>query len=368
MLYTDMKTGYTQQQKELNKNLRGVSEWEEYFLQPLRETYETGVGQIQAASNYDISSAYANYKKQQLQLAQENAFSEGIMRKLEKQLESEYASNVYSAQTTAAENLATLQSEIDKKYTENQEALEARSQIASDLTAAVAEYLGYSDEQLLSGIGVNIGTEEEPLYGKGWYSLDEEGNRVQTAVSIDELSKVLLSSDFANSLKENNPKLYQQYIENPALFNQLLGVDKNRSVYSMSDWTSRNARTISAIQAYESGDITRGFDSLFEDFNNNKISAEELGKVISEAVNLLRGYSFDYDDEVNEEIKNWANNIEKGKNKTFVETDRQSLKKVLKHVRPSFKNWMDKTLRERAKLAGYTGSLPYTEYYNSKQN
>jgi hypothetical protein len=346
-----MKTGYTQQQKELNKNLRGVSEWEEYFLQPLRETYETGVGQIQAASNYDISSAYANYKKQQLQLAQQNAFSEGVMKKLEKQLESEYASNVYSTQTTAAENLATLQSEIDKKYTENQEALEARSQIASDLTAAVAEYLGYSDEQLLSGIGVNIGTEEEPLYGKGWYSLDEEGNRVQTAVSIDELSKVLLSSDFANNLKETNPKLYEQYIENPALFNQLLGVDKNRATYDMFDWSSRDARVKAVQQAYSSGDITRGFDSLFEDFNNNKISSKQLSTAIIETLSLLSANSLSTAER--QEIEDWANNISKGKNKTFVDKDRQLLKELLENFKPNEYDWAKESYRQQAEKAGY---------------
>lgn len=333
MLYTDMKTGYTQQQKELNKNLRGVSEWEEYFLQPLRETYDTGVSQIQAASNYDISSAYANYKKQQLSLLQSQGLSEGFKEKLEKQLKSEYETRAYETELTAAENLAKLQSNVEKTYEENQKSLEARSQTASDLTAAAAKYLGYSDEQLLSALGVDL----EGSYGVGWYGIDDEGYRTLTARGQEELLRTLSSSDFAETLKSENPALYKQFAENPALMMELITGTKETSYNPISDKSIKRRLDIKKNVAKGTGDTEKygdwvAFSDIFDSYDAGIINEEDLVSTI------VRTYELEYPDkkltqDTLDELTDWAKSIKKGKSKTFNKNDAKKLTSIFEAIK-----------------------------------
>lgn len=159
---------YAQALKERNKDLSGISEWEKYFLQPAQQAFESAVQTEQQKTAYDISGAYNAYKKQQMQLMQQDLFSEGFKKKQEQQLEASYAS---ATAQLAAQGQANVNAQVEQ-YEEMLAAGEADLQKSAEKhTAFNKALLEYAS---LRGVNVNK-----------WYSrvADDRG------MHYDELNK-----------------------------------------------------------------------------------------------------------------------------------------------------------------------------------
>lgn len=105
--------------------------WEQFFSgletkytglgQRVQEAYTSGVSQIKEASAYDISSAYANYKQQQLQLQLNEQLGEGFKQQLGTRLGSQYGTAFESLKTQEASDIAELGTEYTSAVAELQE-------------------------------------------------------------------------------------------------------------------------------------------------------------------------------------------------------------------------------------------------------
>lgn len=328
-------TDYAQMQRERNKNLSGISEWERYFLQPLKEQFTTAATTASQQANYDISGAYAAYKQQQLNLLQNQGLSEGFKEKIAYDLLSSYESQAYQTQLEKEETLSGLNEKLQKTLQENTKQLEESGKMFSDLEVKAIEYLGYSDEQVLGGLGANVGTPENPIYGLGWYDIDEEGNRVLTSRGQDELAKAMLSSDFAESLRNENPELYEFYVNNADAAREMIGgISSKEQLYDPTSEESINRRieTIKKYPGNQGDDVSKwnvAFGDLFRDFNAGRLGSDKLADTIIATFQTYYKNKGTISEYFKSRIQKWAKNISKCKNKQFTDRDARDLTKIL---------------------------------------
>lgn len=192
--------------KTSNKNLEGISQWEQYFLQPLQESFEAAGKQISAQTSYDISSAYANYKKQQLNILQNQTLGTGFKEQVGSDLLSQYQSAYATAQTEGADKLSKLQQQYQKTLATEEQSLLERGEKLRNIENYLWEFGGVDTSKI-----------EELGYVKtvpGGYELTEKG--------IDYFDKMMNSGKqgkdkvehFSDYLAEADPELYDFYVKN----------------------------------------------------------------------------------------------------------------------------------------------------------
>lgn len=210
MAYTSLRSDYETFLRERNKNLAGVSEWERLFLQPLTQQYESQVEQAQQAAQYDISQAYANYKRNQMRLMQQN-IDTGAREQLGGALKSAYTSAYGQAQKSLASNISSVTKDYQEALAANQQQIQDIAGRLQEFTALTLEKGGLGDlsKAELAGQGylkdVGDGTYEitnklrnlyqQQLYSKGTETLEDyiratsdlEGEKLESL--IDDLFK-----------------------------------------------------------------------------------------------------------------------------------------------------------------------------------
>lgn len=211
---------FAQLQKTANKNLEGVSQWERYFLQPLQESVEAAEKQITAQTSYDISSAYANYKKQQLNLLQNQALGTGFKEQVGSQLQSEYQTAFAEAQVEGASRLQSLQQQYQKTLAEEESRLLERGQQFADIEKIAYEFGGV-DVSKLEDLGYyeNI---------NGVYQITDAGidyfDKIfnQGKIVKDEEGKEVVKR-FSDYLYDTDPELYEFYAQNIGDVREMVG-------------------------------------------------------------------------------------------------------------------------------------------------
>lgn len=198
--------------KTSNKNSEGISQWEQYFLQPLQESYETAGKQISAQTSYDISSAYANYKKQQLNILQNQTLGTGFKEQVGSDLLSQYQSEYATAQSEGSEKLLTLQQQYQKALATEEQSLLERGEKLRNIENYLWEFGGVDTSKI-----------EELGYVKtvpGGYELTEKGIDYFDQMMnkgkeyIDKETNQTKLDRFSDYLAEADPELYDFYVKN----------------------------------------------------------------------------------------------------------------------------------------------------------
>lgn len=125
---TALGSQYTQAVKEYQDEQSGISMWEQ-ALTGLQEAYKPQIEQINKAAEYDISQAFANYKKSQRALLQDRRMGSG--------LKEHYASGLASAYENQAQQIGVSQA---------QSLYETQSAFGKDVAALESQFAEYGEK------------------------------------------------------------------------------------------------------------------------------------------------------------------------------------------------------------------------------
>lgn len=219
--------------KEYNKNAEGVSNWEELFLKPLQETTETAAQHVTQQANYDISSAYANYKKSQLSLMQNQQLGSGFKEEIGSELKSEYDTAYKGIKTQEASDLSSIGQSYLQTLAKEDERLYEQGEKFAKLESAVYDFVGVGNKDLEKE-GYYARSAEDPTK----YNITEKGIELFDRAFhygkdvLDKDKKTIIGrksfEDYLNTLDED---LYDFYKQNKPTINQLVGG------LSESDWS-----------------------------------------------------------------------------------------------------------------------------------
>lgn len=183
MAYTSLRSDYETFLRERNKNLAGVSEWERLFLQPLTQQTEAKVTATQESAQYDISQAYANYKRNQMRLLQQN-IDTGAQQQLTSGLQSAYNTAYSQRQQQLSSELGNIAQEYQTALTENQQQIQnvaGRLKEFTNLTLEKAGLSAMSQAELANlgylkdvGDGYEITNKLRNLYQQQLYGSDTD--------------------------------------------------------------------------------------------------------------------------------------------------------------------------------------------------
>lgn len=220
---------------------QSVSLWEQ-ALTGLQAAYKPQISAVQQSSAYDISQAYANYKKSQLNLLQSQQLGSGLKEQLSSGLGQQYQSAYKQAKLTEAQQLANLAETYAKDVSNVEEQFAQFGETASQLHKALFEYAS-SGAGEISPSGINYEYQRafipENQGGLGFYSLSEDGTYDLTeegkafydkllgeyTTTYDKTTGARTTTGFGEWLLENKDyaDLGKAYAENPALFAEAFG-------------------------------------------------------------------------------------------------------------------------------------------------
>lgn len=246
-------TDYAQLQKEARKNALGVSEWERYFLQPLKANLESSVASVQKQVGYDISSAFANYQQQQRQLAQMSNLTSGFKDKLKEDLEAQYGSSVAAAQTQQSNNLSNIYGAFNTALQEEESRLQTEGTVYRDIEDKL---LDYGVER-----GVITSTSLSDLQKEGYYELNPESGEYIITNKGQDLYRRLFndtfnidentSDTFGDYLSEKDSKLYEKYARNSDIARYLIGGFSGSGDIGIGRYMENTAKFAHKNEAYD---------------------------------------------------------------------------------------------------------------------
>lgn len=199
--------------------------WEQ-FLTGTQQQYQSAAQQVQAATSYDISGAYANYKQQQLQLMMNNQLGAGFKEQVGSGLQQQYETAYDELKTEETGALATIATQYEKSLVAGEERFAELGEIARQYDKALHEYAQlakvedyddmtktYFDEQ---GRRVTELTD----YGRLWYS-DVLNKSYQDATTGDTLyfEDWLVGEDSGSELSyDERLKIRKALQQSPEIF------------------------------------------------------------------------------------------------------------------------------------------------------
>ena len=203
--------------------------WEQ-FLTGTQQQYQSAAQQAQAATSYDISGAYANYKQQQLQLMMNNQLGAGFKEQVGSGLRQQYetAYDKFKAQESSA--LATIVEQQAATLNKAETEIAKKGAFAKKFETAVYDFaqlnkdlLGYdlsNSENIYKsveegGLGFYKTTKNDK--GEVTYELTDYGKDFYDKV----LHSPLTSMKFKEYLEEEG--LYEDYISNADFYNSIIG-------------------------------------------------------------------------------------------------------------------------------------------------
>lgn len=221
---------YAEMVRERKKNIQGVSEWERMFLQPLQQQFETDVQQAKEKTSYDISGAFANYKKQQRNLMQNQTLSEGFKQQVAKDLQAAYGAEYASIAETGREKINSLTQSYLKNIQSGEASLQEQGAKLQKLEGALLDFANksYSDLET-SGYVTSDNASEYTLTEKGKDFFNEVLN-TKYGTTYDEKGNVINEGQwFGDYLSEQDRELYDFLVGNTALIDEVIagGVAKD---------------------------------------------------------------------------------------------------------------------------------------------
>lgn len=255
----------------------GVKKWEDIILNPYQALAEAESEAVSTQTKYDISDAYANYKRAELGVMRNQNLGSGFKRQIASALQSEYEKQYETEKAEEASNIYN----IGSKYSQ-----EAQKQIAAQEKTLTeqASKLRKLEDYLIDYSGVDFSKATTPIEqgGLGYYALVEGGAPGQfeiTNVGRDFFDKALHTYNaenklFSDYLLETDPELYEYYGQNKAAFNKYIaGLDETDLSYSDLESLSRPIKS--------STDIKNIFDvKRFVDNYENPVYRRSDGKIV----------------------------------------------------------------------------------------
>lgn len=206
--------------KQTNDFGASVNRWEQ-FLTGTQTAFQQQAEAVEDVYSYDISQAYANYKKQQLQLQMNERLGAGFQQQVGEQLQTEYGTAYQDIKTQEASDIANLNAQHQKTVQSAQEEFSKWGETARQLQEVAYEW-GQT----------NIGELDRPLYdvssnatGESEYTLSGYGK--------DYFAKILTDKKFEDYLYEENRDLYEAYVSDIDAYNQAIaGVELRDRTYT----------------------------------------------------------------------------------------------------------------------------------------
>ena len=197
-----------------------VSRWEQ-FLTGTQDYYKQQVEAVEDVYSYDISQAYANYKKQQLQLRMNEQLGAGFQQQVGSQLQTEYATEYQDIKTQEASDIAGLIAQSQKTVQAAEEEFSKWGETARQLQEIAYEW-GQT----------KFGTLDRPLYDVS-SSATGESEYTLSGYGKDYFAKILTSKDFEDYLYEEHRDLYEAYVTDIDAYNQAIaGVELRDRTYT----------------------------------------------------------------------------------------------------------------------------------------
>lgn len=216
--------------KEHQAKQAGVKKWEDIFLQP----YQTAAEQVSTQTQYDISGAFAQYKKSQLNVMQNMQLGTGFKEQIASDLASQYGSAYSQLRQEEASQLGQLQTSYLQTLAQQEEALTEQGERFAEIESALYDYMGITDTSLLErAYGVDGGL--------GFFEMTEPGSYKITERGIDAFDKAL--NDYYNATEEDRGQLFTDYLaeQNPELL----------------DWYKQNSGLVrELVGGLEAGDVS----------------------------------------------------------------------------------------------------------------
>lgn len=215
-----LSSDYTELVKEYTPMGQKVGLWEQ-FLTGTSQQYQTLTQQTQDVYAYDISSAYANYKQQQLQLQMNQQLGEGFKQQLGTQLQSEYGSAYRDIKTQEATVLGKIGEQYTADILAGQKEFAALGEQARTFEKLISEYATSINKTLPENAykttkdeQTGVITKELTDYGRLWYNEILDDSRFQDWI---------LSEESASALDlEDREAFYEAYRQNPELYRSVV--------------------------------------------------------------------------------------------------------------------------------------------------
>ena len=197
--------------------------------------------QLEQKTAYDISSAYANYKKQQLSLMQNQKLASGFKNKIDDVMYNDYTTQYSNIGNEHASNAAKLQQQKQTAIADINEAVYEQAENLNRLDELLLSYGQHTGEITdLSQIDKPYGAiydDQTGLTGLGFYEVDENGQRNLTDLGKDFYAKMLYGPNggakFVDWLNKEDEELASFYKENQRLVNKYIaGLDEDVFDYS----------------------------------------------------------------------------------------------------------------------------------------
>lgn len=267
------EAGYQNLTEYYKSLLTGASQTAQKYAQTqYTQTAQTAAEQ----ASYDISGAYANYLKQQRNIAAqgrlESGYKEEVGDMLKQQYQSAYsqanatqASTLTSAKKTAQDLYDDIYGELSKSATEQIESIKKQSETKANLANAMIE--------------------QAQLYGDNtydWFTVDKEDKTQLTEWGYDQMSKYLMSGeyDFGKYLQDKNLKdELEYYLSDPiGARKEFFGITETEYDPTSQESIGRRIRTTTIN---EEGEIISYIDTIEKptvDFNWNDFADKDFGE------------------------------------------------------------------------------------------
>ena len=258
-------------------------------VQQIKDYFTLGTQKAQQDYNYDISEAYANYKRQQLATMSMQNVGIGDREYATGQLQKNYqntAQDISNAYQTQLEAVAT---NYIKQANDLNENISNDAKQMANLYDYIIQY-GY-DNNTSFGLSGTYDTRNEDLYLR-----QDDGSRVLTEEAQDYLNTMLYGDDinvktgFLNYLKEENSSLYDYAVDN---WQKFAATTSGRDVTDLYRYTNeeksaarqrimhqQNKNYISQANASElskTGKITLG-DKTYKEASKKELQPEQVPK------------------------------------------------------------------------------------------
>ena len=223
MAITDLRSSYAQALTQYDKDKNKIADWEEVLTglqNTLSAEYETEAAPIQQEAKYNISQAYENYKKTQLNLLQNQRLGTGFKESLVSDLSKEYGRTYSTIKQQEQTQLRTLDKEFSSQY--NKYLNELTKNLETEATALDAlerEIYAYRGIDSAQAEALNYYAQNE----QGVYELTDEGRDffAQSLLQANSLNGE--TKQFIDYLYEKDSDLYDYYVSNISKVGELVG-------------------------------------------------------------------------------------------------------------------------------------------------
>lgn len=265
-----------QAMKEEQTKQAGVKKWEDIFLAPLQESSKLASEAVSRQTSYDISEAYANYKKAELGIMRNQRLASGFRNQLASELKSDYEKQYASARAEEASSLFDIaskyQTEATEQITSAEKTLTEQATKLKKLEDYLIEYSGADASKFTTsveqgGLGYYAPVEGQP----GTYELTDLGKDYFDKYLHSYVGEGDSKTLFSDYLRENDEELYDFYTQNKAAFNKYIGGLEETDM------------------SYDAKDRWYGNETLVRDYVNNNYSFDDVnfGKN-EEILNVLK--------------------------------------------------------------------------------